>query len=132
MLAHSSAPSEARCTMSVVKRVVAALLAVCAVVGATRIVYGGHGATVSENHLRDVMEFIGTGAPRRNATPVTPRPAMLRLASNFAPWVVFLIALSLAFAATRWLWRASTSNRVVRLAHVTSATIVAVIALDVF
>ena len=93
---------------------------------------GGHGATVSENHLRGVVDFIATGAPRRMATTVTPRPAILRLASNFAPWLVFLITVSLAIAATRWLWRASATSRVMRLAFVTSAAIVAVIALDVF
>jgi hypothetical protein len=42
------------------------------------------------------------------------------------------MALSLAIAAARWLWRASATSRLLRLALVTSATIVAVIALDVF
>jgi alpha-beta hydrolase superfamily lysophospholipase len=94
-------------------------------------VLGGHGATVSENHLRDVVEFIATGASQRTAR-ATSLPSVLRLGSGIAPWILFLMALSLAVAATRWLWRASASSRVLRVALMTSAMIVAVIALDVF
>jgi len=93
---------------------------------------GGHGATVSDDNLRDVVEFIATGAPPRAATAGRALPTTLRWASGLAPWIVFLMAVSLAMAAALWLWRATTTRRGLRLALITCMTMIAVIALDVF
>lgn len=93
---------------------------------------GGHGATVSDDNLRDVVEFIATGAPPGVATATTAPPTTLRWASGLAPWIVFLMTISLAMAAALWLWRATKTRRGMRLALVTCVTMIAVIALDVF
>ena len=93
---------------------------------------GGHSATVSNENLRDVVEFIATGASPRTATASTAEPSTLRWLSGLAPWIMFLIAVSFAMVAALWLWRATTARRGLRFALITCLTMIAVITLDVF
>jgi hypothetical protein len=93
---------------------------------------GGHGATVSEDHLRDVVEFMATDARPPAATASAALPTTLRWASGLAPWIAFLLAASFALSVAVWLWRATATRRGLRLTLVTCLMMIAVIALDVF
>jgi hypothetical protein len=92
---------------------------------------GGHGGTVSEDNLRSVAEFIANGDVSPGA-PAAPRPSMaLRWASGLAPWLLFLLTLSVPIAALRWIRRAAGARRWERAVVVASVAFVAAILLDV-
>lgn len=94
-------------------------------------VLGGHGATVSAEHLRSVTEFIATGERGTTAANAAQPSIALRVASGLAPWLLFLLAASGAMLATRWIRRATDSRRWSRVAVVGSFALVTAILLDV-
>jgi hypothetical protein len=92
---------------------------------------GGHDATISDANLASVVEFLASGivAPSADATV---RPSLpMRWASSLAPWLTFLVAVSLVGLALWWLTRQTASPRWPRIVVVGCTALVAAILLDV-